>query len=314
MKETTLLIMAAGMGSRFGEEIKQLEPMGLHDELIIDYSIHDAIKADFSRIIIVLRKEIEADFHERIGRRREAVCRKQGVELVYAFQDLHDVPGVVPEGRTKPWGTSQAVLAAGVLIKGPFAVINADDYYGREAYAMMHDWLIQEHGKTDISMIGYVLGNTLSDSGSVNRGICRVDGNRVTEVVETVNIIKTVSADGTLGAEAGGEAIELDSIVSMNFWGFAANEGCTPRYLELLEEEFGVFFNTKVRENPLKAEYPIPVHVGKMLGEGKCSLTVLRTHDQWFGVTYKEDKDAVVENFRRLIADGVYAEELYSDL
>ena len=315
MKKTTLLIMAAGMGSRFGGGIKQLEPVGLHDELIIDYSIHDAIKAGFNKIIFVIRREIEDDFRERIGERVEAICSAQGVEVAYAYQSLENVPGEVPEGRTKPWGTGQAVLAAKDIIEGPFAVINADDYYGKKAYGMMHEWLIQEHEATDIAMVGFILKNTLSDSGSVNRGICKtVDGNQVVDVIETGNIVKTIDEDGTVGAEADGIAINPDSHVSMNFWGFPAKDGCTPVYLDMLEEDFKVFFDTKVKENPLKAEQLIPVHVGKMLRNGKCRVEVLETADKWFGVTYKEDKDAVAQSFRQLIADGVYEEELYSDL
>ena len=315
MKKTTLLIMAAGMGSRFGGGIKQLEPVGLQDELIIDYSIHDAIKAGFNKIIFVIRKEIEDDFRERIGNRVEGICRDNNVEVEYAYQALSDVPGQVPEGRTKPWGTGQAVLTAKVLIEGPFAVINSDDYYGKAAYGMMHDWLIQEHEATDIAMVGFLLKNTLSDSGSVNRGICKTgEGNQVVDVVETVNIVRTVDEDGTVGAEADGQVIDYDSYVSMNFWGFPAKEGCTPAYLDMLEEDFRVFFETKVASDPLKAEHLIPVHVGKMLRVKECRVEMLETADKWFGVTYKEDKDTVAESFRQLIADGVYAEKLYSDL
>lgn len=199
MKSTTLFIMAAGIGSRFGTGIKQLEPVGLHDEIIMDYSIHDAIEAGFNRIIFVIRKDIEADFRERIGNRVESICEKQKVEIAYAFQDLNDVPDgyAVSLGRTKPWGTRQAVLATKDLIHEPFAAINADDYYGKEAYHQMHDWLILEHADNAIAMAGFILKNTLSDNGGVTRGVCKVaEGHtHIIDVVETSNIIKTVNIE-----------------------------------------------------------------------------------------------------------------------
>ncbi|MDD6616751.1 MAG: sugar phosphate nucleotidyltransferase [Lachnospiraceae bacterium] len=316
MKSTTLLIMAAGIGSRFGGGIKQLEPVGLHDEIIMDYSIHDALKAGFNKIIFVIRKDIEADFRERIGDRVEAICRNAGVEIDYAFQDLNQVPGEVPEGRTKPWGTGQAVLAAKELIHEPFAVINADDYYGKEAFCQLHDWLVLEHADDAIAMAGFILKNTLSDNGGVTRGVCNVaEGHtHITDVVETKDIVKTVCEDGTVGAEADGIVLDPESYVSMNFWGFPAKEGCAPAYLDVLERGFQLFFEKDVTVNPLKAEYLLPTHIGGLLRDGKCSVKVLETKDMWFGVTYKEDKEAVVQNFRRLIEEGVYQKELYSDL
>lgn len=316
MKSTTLLIMAAGIGSRFGGGIKQLEPVGLHDESIMDYSIHDAIKAGFNKIIFVIRKDIESDFRERIGSRIESVCRKTGVEIDYAFQDLNNVPGEVPTGRTKPWGTGQAVLAAKDLIHGPFAVINADDYYGKEAFCQLHDWLVLEHADDAIAMAGFILKNTLSDNGGVTRGVCKVtEGHtHIIDVVETNNIVKTIDAVGAVGAEADGERLNPESYVSMNFWGFPAKDGHSPAYLDVLEQGFKVFFENEVKMNPLKAEYLLPTHIGGLLRGGKCSVKVLETKDKWFGVTYKEDKEAVVQSFKNLIEDGVYQEELYSDL
>ena len=316
MKKTTLLVMAAGIGSRFGGGIKQLEPVGLHDEIIMDYSIHDAMKAGFNKIVFVIRKDIEADFRERIGNRVEAICKNAGVEIGYAFQDLNQVPGVVPEGRTKPWGTGQAVLAARDLIHEPFAVINADDYYGKEAFRQLHDWLVLDHADNAIAMAGFILKNTLSDNGGVTRGVCKVaEGHtHITDVVETRNIVKTVLTDGMIGAEADGAMLDPESYVSMNFWGFPAQEGCAPAYLEVLEQGFKEFFEKDVKINPLKAEYLLPTHIGGLLREGKCSVKVLETKDKWFGVTYKEDKEAVVQSFEKLIKGGVYQKELYSDL
>lgn len=317
--KTTLLIMAAGIGSRFGGGIKQLEPVGMHDEIIMDYSIHDAAAAGFNKIVFVIRKDIEADFRERIGNRIEEVCEKLNVETEYAFQDLKDIPEkyTVPAGRTKPWGTGQAVLAAKELIHEPFMVINADDYYGKEAFCKMHDWLIREHEDTAISMAGFILKNTLSDNGGVTRGVCKVDESRshVEDVLETGNIVKTVDpVTGEVGAETDGVRLDPESYVSMNMWGFPAKDGCDPAFMSVLAKEFRTFFENDVPKNPEKAEYLLPTLIGEMLREEKCSVEVLETRDRWFGVTYKEDKEAVVNSFKKLIADGVYGENLYSDL
>ena len=319
MRKTTLLIMAAGIGSRFGTGIKQLEPVGLHDEIIMDYSIHDAISAGFNKIIFVIRKDIESDFRERIGSRAEAICESLNVEIAYAFQDLSSIPNgyTVPNGRTKPWGTGQAVLAAKDLIHESFAVINADDYYGKEAFRKLHDWLILDHKDSAIAMAGFILKNTLSDNGGVTRGVCKVaEGHtHITDVVETSNIVKVIDpVTGTDGAEADGVKLDPASYVSMNFWGFPAKEGHDPAFLTVLEYGFKDFFEKQVPANPQKAEYLLPTLIGGLLRDGKCTVKVLETKDNWFGVTYKEDKAAVVESFKKLIADGVYREELYSDL
>ena len=319
MKKTTLLIMAAGIGSRFGGGIKQLEPVGFHDEIIMDYSIHDAILAGFNKIIFIIRKDIETDFRERIGNRVEAICAALNVEIAYAFQDLSSIPDgyTVPDGRIKPWGTGQAVLAAKDLIRDPFAVINADDYYGKEAFCQLHDWLIQDHNDSAIAMAGFVLKNTLSDNGGVTRGVCKVaqGHTHITDVVETSNIVKVVDpVTGAVGAEVDGMRLDPDSYVSMNFWGFPAREGCAPTFLTVLEEGFKDFFDKEVPVDPQKAEYLLPILIGGLLRDGKCTVKALETRDSWFGVTYKEDKAAVVESFRKLIADGVYQEKLYGDL
>lgn len=311
--ETTLLIMAAGIGSRFGGGIKQLEPVGLNDEIIMDYSIHDAIAAGFNKIIFVIRKDIETDFRQRIGGRIQAVCNRLGVEVAYAFQDLQAIPEGchLPEGRSKPWGTGQAVLAAKELLREPFMVINADDYYGKSAYPLMHRWLTQEHEDTAIAMVGFSLKNTLSENGGVTRGLCTIapSHSHVVDVVETRNIIKTPQ-----GAEADGVAIDLDTLVSMNMWGFPAKPGCTPHFVKLLEENFASFFRDEVSVNPLKAEYLLPTFIGGMLRRSECTVKMLPSTDKWFGVTYKEDKAAVTESFRQLIDAGVYQRDLYSDL
>lgn len=299
--KTTLLIMAAGIGSRFGGGIKQLEPVDNRDHIIMDYSVHDAIEAGFNHVVFIIRKDIEKEFKEVIGDRIEKVCQKNHVNVEYVFQDINDIPGELPEGRTKPWGTGQAVLAAKKVIDSPFIVINADDYYGKEGFKAVHEYLVNG-GKS--CMAGFVLKNTLSDNGGVTRGICKMDAqNNLTEVVETKNIIKTSD-----GAEADGIKIETESLVSMNMWGL------TPAFLETLEEGFKVFFKEEVPENPMKAEYLIPIFIGQLLDQGKMSVKVLKSNDTWYGMTYKEDVAAVKESFSEMLKDGLYKEDLYSDL
>lgn len=307
--KTTLVIMAAGIGSRFGGGIKQLAKVDAKGHIIMDYSIHDALSAGFNKIVFIIRRDIEAEFKEAIGNRIEAICNAKGATVAYCFQDLNEVPGQVPEGRTKPWGTGQAVLAAKEVIEGPFAVINADDYYGKQAYAVLHDWLVAPHDDTAIAMVGFVLKNTLSDNGSVTRGLCKVDENgQVTDVVETHNILKV---DGL--PQADGIQIDPETYVSMNMWGFPAKENQPATFLTVLEEGFVSFFKETVPENPLKSEYLLPILIGGMLQQGDCSVNLLPSQDKWFGVTYAEDKAQVVESFRQLIQDGVYKEDLYAE-
>lgn len=299
--KTTLLIMAAGIGSRFGGGIKQLEPVDSNGHIIMDYSIHDAMEAGFNHVVFIIRKDIENEFKEVIGDRMETICKNYGVTVDYAFQDVHDIPGELPQGRIKPWGTGQAVLAAKTVLKTPFVVINADDYYGKEGFKAVHEYLVNG-GQS--CMAGFVLKNTLSDNGGVTRGICKMDGeNNLTEIVETKNIVKTVS-----GAEANGIRIDIDSLVSMNMW------GVTPDFLETLEMGFQEFFEKEVPENPLKCEYLIPSFIGELLEQGKIAVKVLRTNDTWYGMTYKEDVVAVKESFKEMLNKGLYQADLFSDL
>ena len=299
--ETTLLIMAAGIGSRFGGGIKQLEPVDGGRHIIMDYSIHDAIEAGFNHVVFVIRKDIEAEFREVIGDRIAAVCAAKGVTVDYAFQDPHDIPGQFPEGRTKPWGTGQAVLAAKQVLKTPFVVINADDYYGKEGLRALHGHLVSGGGDC---MAGFVLRNTLSDNGGVTRGICKMDEKScLTQVTETKNILKTAA-----GAQADGVELDLDSLVSMNMWGLTLD------FLQVLEQGFAEFFEKEVPTNPLKAEYLIPTFIGELLSQNKISVKVLKTNDAWYGMTYKEDVPAVKESFARMLAEGIYQADLFSDL
>lgn len=315
--KTTLLIMAAGIGSRFGGGIKQLTSVDDYNHIIMDYSIHDAIEAGFNKIVFIIRKDIESDFKTIIGDRIEAVCAAHHVEVGYCFQDINDIPtvepynGVIPEGRIKPWGTGQAVLAAKDLIDSPFAVINADDYYGKEAFCQLHDWLVMEHADNAVSMAGFILKNTLSDNGGVTRGVCKVNQGHthITDVIETSNIVKTPD-----GPEADGVKLDPDSYVSMNMWGFPAKPGQMPPFMKILEDNFIKFFRETVPSNPLKAEYLLPILIGGLLREGDYTVKVLPTNDTWFGVTYAEDKEAVVASFKELIENGTYKADLFSDL
>lgn len=299
--QTTLLIMAAGIGSRFGGDIKQLEPVDEQGHIIMDYSIHDAIEAGFNKVVFIIRKDIENEFKDVIGNRIEAVCKAHSVTVEYVFQDINDIPGELPEGRTKPWGTGQAVLAAKDVLTTPFVVINADDYYGKEGFREIHDYLVKG-GQS--CMAGFVLKNTLSDNGGVTRGICKMDEyNNLTEIVETSNIVKNAE-----GAEADGVKLDTESLVSMNMWGLA------PEFLKTLESGFQYFFEKVVPENLIKAEFLIPTFIGELLAEGRISVKVLRTNDTWYGMTYKEDVAAVKDSFREMLEKGIYREELFADL
>lgn len=308
--KTALVIMAAGIGSRFGGGIKQLEPVGPNGEIIMDYSIHDAVEAGFDKIVFIIRRDIEADFREAIGNRMEQLCALKGVEIAYAFQEMDDLPeGItVPEGRKKPWGTGQAVLACREIIKEPFAVINADDYYGKEAFVKLHDFLqgYTPDKAAEFCMAGFILKNTLSENGGVTRGVCQLDADEyLTGVHETSNIVKT--ADGAAVEEENGlRPIDPMSYVSMNMWGL------TPEFIQMLEKGFVEFFE-KIDGNEEKAEYLLPIYIDELLQAGKVSVKVLETADKWFGVTYKEDKPVVVESFQNLIKTGVYEPDLFAD-
>ena len=227
--------------------------------------------------------------------------KAHNVTVDYAFQDISDIPGELPEGRTKPWGTGQAVLAAKNVIDTPFIVINADDYYGKEGFKAVHDYLVNGG---ESCMAGFVLKNTLSDNGGVTRGICKMDAeNNLTEVVETKNIVKTAD-----GAEADGVVVDVNSLVSMNMWGL------TPGFLDVLENGFKKFFEKEVPSNPQKAEYLIPIFIGELLEQGKMFVKVLKTNDTWYGMTYHEDVVFVKESFRKMLENGVYKADLFSDL
>lgn len=297
--------MAAGMGSRYGGGIKQLEHVGVSGEIIMEYSIYDAILAGFDKVVFITRKELETEFKKII---KPAVSKQ--IEVEYVFQELHHLPDgfLVPEGRTKPWGTGHAVLSCLGVVKEPFAVINADDYYGREAFVKIHDFLAKVQPDSSClqsAMVGFVLENTLSENGKVTRGICKVDERHMLSGIEETFGIER-QGDIAVGTNGAGEKTELplDAPVSMNMWGF------TPDFLELLEGSF-IDFLKNITGNETKAEFLLPEVVGELLKEKKAEVQVLTSSDHWFGVTYKEDKDLVVRSFRELYEKGRYPETLF---
>ena len=304
MKKTALVIMAAGIGSRFGKGIKQLAPVGPNGEIIMEYSIYDALEAGFNKVVFIIRKDLEEEFRAVIGNKIEQIT-----EVEYAFQSLEDLPDGFekPADRTKPWGTGQAVLAAKNVLSEPFMVINADDYYGIEAYVKVHDYLVQkqpEDGLLHICMAGFRLGNTLSDNGSVTRGVCHIENGALVGVTETHDIYKTENGAESRSADGTAEELDVNSLVSMNMWGL------TPAFMDVLEKGF-VEFLQGLDAADIKKEYLLPEMIDRLIKEGKAKVDVLDTKDTWFGVTYQEDKEVVIAAFDRLAKEGVYPETLY---
>ena len=303
--DTTLIIMAAGIGSRYGAGIKQLAKMGPNGEIIMDYSIRDAKEAGFNKVVFIIRKDIFEEFEEIIGSRI-----KDQIDVEYVFQELDDLPEgfEVPEGRTKPWGTGQAVLCCKDVVKEPFVIINADDYYGKEAFVKLHDFLVsgEDLGREfTMGMAGFILKNTLSDNGTVTRGVSVVDENGLlSQVHETTGIM--MGEDGKIKCDLPDvqEWISPEDKVSMNMW------AAYPEFLEFLAEDFKTFLS-EVEEGDLKKEYLLPNIVDKLLKEGRANVKVLETQDRWFGVTYQEDKEAVKKSFAGLIKEGLYPENLW---
>jgi UTP-glucose-1-phosphate uridylyltransferase len=298
MTKPTLLILAAGMGSRYGG-LKQIDPVGPAGETIIDYSIYDALRAGFGKLVFVIRKDIEQQFKEIIGARFE-----KRVAVEYVFQELDKLPPgfSLPAGRTKPWGTTHAILMAEQAIKEPFAAINADDFYGQQAYKLLANYLTS--GSSDYAMVGFILKNTLSDFGSVARGVSRTDAaDYLTSVVEMMKIERDGAAAKNTDAEGNITRLTGDEAVSMNFWGF------TPAVFPQLKTKFAEFLKKSGGE--LKSECYIPSTVNDLVVAGQAKVKVLRTNDSWFGVTYREDRPMVVESIRKLIARGDYPEKLW---
>ena len=306
-KKPVLVVMAAGMGSRYGG-LKQIDPVGSCGEAILDYSVYDAHEAGFETVVIIIKEAIKKDFMETVGAR----LAKAPVEIRYAYQELDKLPDgfTVPEGRTKPWGTSHAVLCAKEAIDGaPFAVINADDYYGKSAFKTIYDHLAtaEDGEKFNYCMVGYEVGKTVTENGSVARGVCETDENGyLTGVVERTQIEKYEG--GIHFTEDGGKTYtELtdDTIVSMNMWGF------TPSFLTAIEEGFAAFLNKALVENPLKGEYFLPFVVQNLLSEDKATVRVLTSADKWYGVTYAADKPVVVAALQEKTREGLYPDGLW---
>lgn len=299
MTKPTLLVLAAGMGSRYGG-LKQIDPVGPAGETIIDYSIFDAMRAGFGKLVFVIRKDIEKDFREMVGRHFE-----KRIAVEYVFQELDKLPAgfSVPAGRTKPWGTTHAILMAENVLKENFAAINADDFYGQNAYKVLAQHLTS--GSPDYAMVGFILRNTLSDFGSVARGVSQVDANgNLTHIIEMTKVER--DGNGAKNTEADGKITKLtgDEAVSMNFWGF------TPALFPQIKVEFEKFLKKSGGEQ--KSECYIPATVGDLVANGQAKCKVLRSPDSWFGVTYREDRPHVVESIRQLIARGDYPEKLWA--
>ncbi len=306
MSKPVLVIMAAGMGSRYGG-LKQIDPIDEQGHIIMDFSIFDAKRAGFEKVVFIIKKENEADFKEAIGKRIEKVMKVE-----YVFQDVHNIPAgfSVPEGRVKPWGTAHAVLSAIDVIDGPFAVINADDYYGKDAFQKIYDYLSthKDDEKYRYTMVGYELGNTLTENGHVSRGICSLnENNELVSVVERTHIEK--KGDGAVYTEDEGvtwHSLPVDSVVSMNMWGFGAS------FLQEVEQGFVSFLEENLVNNPMKCEYYLPTVVSNLLADNRATVAVLTSVDRWYGVTYKEDKPVVVAAIKNMKESGLYPERLWN--
>ena len=302
-KEPVLVVMAAGMGSRYGG-LKQIDPVGSQGEAILDFSLYDAYQAGFKTAVIIIKEAIKKDFMETVGKRLE----KCPLEIRYAYQEMDMLPEgySIPEGRTKPWGTCHAVLSAKEAIDGaPFAVLNADDFYGRAAFRTVYEWLISNEDPKTYCMIGYEVGKTVTDHGGVTRGVCRSDEKGyLTEIVETSGIEKYESGI-RMPFGNGWKDLAETTLVSMNFWGYM------PSYLDHIADAFPNFLQHTLRENPMKGEFLLPTFVGQLIDEGKIKLKVLSSPDTWFGVTYAADKPKVVEALRALTAEGKYPDGLW---
>ena len=306
MERPVLVVLAAGLGSRYGG-LKQMDSVGGHGQSIIDYSIYDARRAGFETVVFVIKHEMESDFRQAVGDRIS-----RGIEVRYAFQELSDLPAgyALPPERKKPWGTTHAVLAARELVHGPFAVINADDYYGPEAFQVIFDYLSSHAGQPDAyAMVGYRLGNTVTENGSVARGICSVSPDGYLEKVVERTCIEKDGQDARFSADGGAtwEHLPAATPVSMNFWGFQHS------FLEEAEARFPYFLDKIMAENPKKGEFFLPLLVADLLERGKAKVRVLSCDEKWFGVTYREDKPSVVEALRQKTEAGQYPENLWGD-
>ncbi|WP_138262252.1 nucleotidyltransferase family protein [[Clostridium] hylemonae] len=307
MNKPVLVIMAAGMGSRYGG-LKQIDPVDEEGHIIMDFSMFDAKRAGFEKVIFIIKKENEADFRAAVGDRMEKY-----MEVSYAFQEIDNIPDgfQVPEGRVKPWGTAHAVLSCIDQIDGPFAVINADDYYGQEAFRLIYDYLAshEDDDKYRYTMVGYELGNTVTDNGHVARGVC--DMNSEGELIAIHERTRIEKRDGGIAyTEDDGAtwvSVPADTTVSMNMWGF------TKSILDEIKAGFPAFLNEGLKKNPMKCEYFLPAVVSDLLGEDRATVAVLKSADKWYGVTYKEDKPVVMSAIKKMKEDGLYPAHLWEE-
>lgn len=300
MKKPVLVILAAGMGSRYGG-MKQIDGVGSHGEPIIEFSIFDAHEAGFEKVVLIIRRE-----HEELFRKALTDRVSKGMEVAFAYQDMTDIPEgfEIPEGRVKPWGTTHALLACRNVVDGPFAILNADDFYGKDAYKVIYKFLSEEVSDDNYAMVGYKCTNTLTDNGTVTRGVCETEDGYLTHIVEVQKIARK---DGHAIYEKDGEWAPLDddTLVSMNFWGF------TPKIFEECQGLFADFLPKGLAENPMKCEHVIPTAVGQLVADGVCKVRVLSSKDRWFGVTYQEDKPEVVARIQAMKDEGVYPDILW---
>lgn len=301
-----LVVMAAGMGSRYGG-LKQVDPVGGHGQLIIDYSIYDALRAGFESVVFVIKHEIEDTFKAAIGDRLSKV-----IDVKYAYQELDDLPGgyTVPEGRIKPWGTGHAILAARKVVDGPFAVVNSDDYYGPEAFQTIYRYLSENPDRPDcyeFAMVGYLLGNTVTEHGHVARGVCVEDEDHFLQTVTERTHIEKDGGNARFTEDGGAtwSALPGDAIVSMNLWGL------TPSFFTEAQDRFPAFLDRALAQDPLKGEYFLPSIISQLIAEGKARTKVLRSADKWYGVTYQADKPVVVAAIAEKTAAGLYPERLW---
>ena len=301
MNEPTLVILAAGMGSRYGG-MKQIDGVGNHNEPIIEFSIYDAKEAGFGKVVLIIRKEHEKAFRKALTDRIEPY-----MDVAFAYQDIHQLPKgyEVPQGREKPWGTTHALLACKGIVDGPFAIINADDFYGKDAYRVIYDFLMNQAEDSKYAMVGYLCGNTLTEHGTVTRGVCEKDENGcLTSIVEIQKIAK--AEDGAI-YESNGQWLSLphEALVSMNFWGF------TPKIFDEIEPVFNNFLKNNLAANPMKCEHVIPTAIGDLVKQKTCQVKVLSSKDKWFGVTYQEDKPGVIARIQKMKDEGIYPDVLW---
>ncbi len=302
MKDPILVVLAAGMGSRYGG-LKQIDPIGPNNEIILELSVFDAITAGFKKVVFIIKKEIEQDFKEAIGNKFSDY-----IEVEYVFQDIHTLPVgcQVPAQRVKPWGTAHALMCCKEVIDAPFAVINADDYYGKEGFVSLYQFLTTSTNENEYAMVGYVLENTVSEHGSVARGVCEIKDGKLINVQELTKIeVHADVIEHSIDDGATWTKLDKEALVSMNMWGFKASA------IQRFEDRFCQFVNEEVATNPLKAEYFIPKEVGRLLQANQIEVKMLSSHDQWYGVTYQEDKPMVKAGIKKLIDEGKYPQPLW---